>query len=114
MKPVINLNEINDFEESHEGNFGEQYAGVSKKVGAKKLGYSITGVPPGKKCCPFHNHRINEEMFLVLSGTGILRFGDTEYPDSNKVLSMVKIDDQQRFRHMSRAGDAVDYYEGES
>jgi uncharacterized cupin superfamily protein len=30
--------------------------------------------------CPFHNHRINEEMFLIIEGNGILRFGNNTYP----------------------------------
>lgn len=79
MKPVINLNELDDFEGSEKGDFAEQYSGVSEKVGAQKLGYSVAIIQPGKKVCPFHNHRVNEEMFLVLEGTGTLRFGDKEY-----------------------------------
>ncbi len=79
MKPLINLDEVNDFEEIDDGPFQERYAGISEKIGAKKLGYSIAIVPPNKKVCPFHNHRINEEMFLILEGEGTLRFGDREY-----------------------------------
>jgi uncharacterized cupin superfamily protein len=80
MKPIINLNEIDNFEVSDDGPFQERYAGVSDKIGAQKLGYSITIVPPGKKVCPFHNHHVNEEMFLILEGEGTLRFGEQEYP----------------------------------
>lgn len=80
MKPFINLDELADFQEQGEGPYGEKYSAISNKIGAKKLGYSISIVPPGKKVCPFHNHRINEEMFLVLEGHGTLRFGDKEYP----------------------------------
>lgn len=79
MKPLINLDELTDYQEREEGPFKEKYAVVGPKIGAKKLGYSVTVVPPGKKSCPFHNHRINEEMFLVLEGSGTLRFGDKEY-----------------------------------
>lgn len=159
MTPVINLNELDDFESSEKGDFAEAYAGVSEKVGAQKLGYSVTVLQPGKKVCPFHNHRINEEMFLILEGSGTLRFGDKEYaikkddviacppggqevahqiintseaelkyfclstnepydiceyPDSQKVLSMVTTPGQEKFRHISKKADAVDYYEGES
>ena len=42
--------------------------------------YNLTVVPPGKTACPFHNHRVQEEMFFILEGTGLLRFGDREYP----------------------------------
>lgn len=158
MKPFINLDEINDFEESVEDSYQEKFSGISDKIGAKKLGYSITIVPPGKKVCPFHNHRINEEMFLILEGTGTLRFGEAEYPikkhdiiacppggrdvahqiintsksdikylclstnepyeiceypDSNKVMSMVGEQGSRQLRHMFRVSDEVDYYDGE-
>ncbi|HUA79816.1 MAG TPA: cupin domain-containing protein [Dyella sp.] len=48
---------------------------VSMQMGAKQLGYNITAVPPGKRAFPFHNHRVNEEMFFVLEGEGEIRIG---------------------------------------
>ena len=80
MKPFTNIDELNNFQESAKGDFQERYAAVSEIIGAQKLSYSVTIVPPGKKVCPFHNHRINEEMFLILEGEGTLRFGGSEYP----------------------------------
>ena len=47
-KPFINLNDLKY--DSHEKNgFCEKSAGISELIGAKKLGYNITIVPPGKK-----------------------------------------------------------------
>ena len=48
---------------------------ISKRIGAQKLGYSVTAVPPGKCAYPFHAHRFNEEMFFVLQGDGEIRIG---------------------------------------
>ena len=132
---------------------------ISENIGAEKLGYSTMILEPGFKACPFHNHHVNEEMFLILSGSGTLRFGEQEYkivkddiiacppggaerahqiintgnepltvlcvstnepvdiceyPDSNKTLSMAGAQGNRTFRHISRLGDKVDYYEGES
>lgn len=53
---------------------------VGAVVGAKKLGYNITAVPPGKAAFPFHNHRVNEEMFFVLEGAGEIRIGTATFP----------------------------------
>ena len=47
--------------------------------GPEKLGYNLTVLPPGKAQCPFHCHRGEEEMFLILEGEGELRFGDKRY-----------------------------------
>ena len=53
---------------------------IGPRVGAQQLGYNITAVPPGKRAFPLHSHRVNEEMFLVLQGTGEVRIGNDTYP----------------------------------
>ena len=79
MKPFINLDDLENFNESCHGLFQDKYASFSKDIGAKTLDYGLAIVPPGKKLCPFHHHRISDEMFLILEGEGILRFGEEEY-----------------------------------
>jgi len=48
---------------------------IGPLVGAKDLGYSYDVVPPGKSACPFHSHRGEEEMFFIVKGNGLLRYG---------------------------------------
>ena len=36
-------------------------------------------VPPGKKAFPHHVHHVNDELFVILSGEGTLRFGAERY-----------------------------------
>lgn len=79
MKPVINLDEL-EFQSHEDGPFKESYGIIGEKIGAQKLGYSLTILPPGKMVCPFHNHHTSEEMFFILEGTGTLRFGEKTYP----------------------------------
>ena len=66
MKPLINVEDITDFEGHDHGSFKAKYAVVGEKIGANQLGYNITIIPPGKKSYPFHNHHVNEEMFFIL------------------------------------------------
>lgn len=79
MKPLINLDELTLESEPGNGPFQQNYGIISSRIGAQKLGYNLTIVPPGKRACPFHNHHNNEEMFLILEGSGLLRFGADEY-----------------------------------
>lgn len=74
-KPFVNLDEVafTDIEEN--GYYTSRRAQFSAGIGAKKLGYNLTVLPPGKAQCPFHSHRAEEEMFLILEGEGELRFG---------------------------------------
>jgi len=62
--------------ERYESRLGQ----IAPRLGAQKLGYNLTAVPPGKRAFPAHNHRVNEEMFFVLEGTGELRIGTNVYP----------------------------------
>jgi uncharacterized cupin superfamily protein len=39
---------------------------IAPLIGAQKLGYNLTVVPPGKRAFPFHNHHVNEEMFFII------------------------------------------------
>ena len=78
-KPFVNLDEVvfNDIEDN--GRYTSRRAQFSAGIGARKLGYNLTVLPPGKTQCPFHSHRAEEEMFLILDGEGELRFGDQRY-----------------------------------
>ena len=80
MKPIINVNDINDFQENKHESFEAKYANISQKIGAEKLGYNITIVSPGKKSWPFLNHHVIEEMFIILDVECTLRYGDEKYP----------------------------------
>lgn len=80
MKPIMNLADVafDDVEEN--GLYTSRRASIAKHIGAQKLGYNLTELPPGKSQCPFHNHHAEEEMFFILEGEGELRFGDQRYP----------------------------------
>jgi uncharacterized cupin superfamily protein len=97
QKPILNLADLEFRAFGHgvdypgAGQADEKFASrigfIGDKIGAKKLGYNLTVVPPGKRAFPFHNHRVNEEMFFVVEGEGEIRIGSQ--------------------RHRIRAGDVV-------
>jgi uncharacterized cupin superfamily protein len=87
-RPIINIDQIElrprptafaapgDAAARFDARMGE----IAPRIGAKKLGYNLTAVPPGKRAFPLHNHRVNEEMFFILEGSGEVRIGDQRYP----------------------------------
>ena len=79
-KPLINLEELEYKTLQHGESFEAQMASVAGHIGATKLGYRVVMVPPGKKAWPYHAHYLNEEMFFILEGTGLLRHAGEEYP----------------------------------
>lgn len=49
---------------------------------AKKLGASFDILAPGKRGCPYHFHHAQEELFVVLEGSGTLRVAGEMLPIS--------------------------------
>jgi uncharacterized cupin superfamily protein len=86
-KPILNLDEVQIEERpaffQPRGAAAQRFASrtgpISTRIGAQKLGYNITVVPPGKRAFPLHNHHNNEEMFFILQGSGELRIGQETY-----------------------------------
>jgi len=80
MKPILNIAEVELRADGHGERFSSRVGPIGSRIGAQKLGYNLTVVPPGKRAFPFHAHRINEEMFFVVEGAGEVRFGPDRYP----------------------------------
>jgi len=78
-KPFANLNDVEFTDIEDNGYYSSRRAQFSAGIGARKLGYNLTELPPGKAQCPFHSHREEEEMFLILEGEGELRFGEQRF-----------------------------------
>jgi uncharacterized cupin superfamily protein len=79
-KPIANLDELEFDDVENNSYYTSRRARFSAAIGARQLGYSLTELQPGKAQCPFHSHRAEEEMFLILEGEGVLRFGSQTYP----------------------------------
>jgi len=78
--PVVNIDDV-ELEPTEVGElFAAKMAQLNSFVGSKKLGYRICVVPPGKRAWPRHAHLVNEEMVFVISGRGLLRYGNDESP----------------------------------
>jgi len=79
-RPILNIDELEYFAMGHGERFAARIGHIGAKIGAQKLGYNVTVVPPGKRAFPLHNHHVNEEMFFVLEGEGELRLRDERHP----------------------------------
>jgi uncharacterized cupin superfamily protein len=77
--PLVNLDDVEFDDIEDNGYYTSRRALFSAGIGARRLGYNLTVLPPGKAQCPFHSHRGEEEMFLILEGEGELRFGSERY-----------------------------------
>lgn len=54
-------------------------ASLGALMGLTRLGCNVSAVAPGRRAFPFHSHRANDELFLILSGSGQLRLGESRH-----------------------------------
>ena len=114
---VRNLDEVALERQQREPLYDTQCASLSAGTAARQLGAGYDVLAPGKRSCPYHLHHAQEELFVILEGTGHLRVagemvpvraGDTvfipagpEYPHqfvntSDAPLRYLSISTQQR------------------
>jgi uncharacterized cupin superfamily protein len=77
---IRNFNEAQLEREVREPLYETLCARLAPGTAAQKLGASIDTVAPGKRSCPYHFHYAQEEMFVVLEGTGSLRVAEEMLP----------------------------------
>ncbi len=86
-KPIVNIDELEMRTTSRGSRFASSAGRIGGVIGMRALGAQYIVVPAGKAGYPFHAHRNNEEMFIILEGVGEYRLGSD--------------------RHALRAGDVI-------
>jgi uncharacterized cupin superfamily protein len=78
--PIVNVASVPETG-SVEGRFGAYDRVLTPNMRSRggSLGMVQTRVPPGTTACPFHHHLREDEVFFVLSGRGVLRYGENLY-----------------------------------
>ena len=79
-KPVVNIADLDMRQTSKGSRFAASAGRIGGMIGMRDLGAQYIVVPPGKAAFPFHAHRNNEEMFIILEGVGEYRFGTQTHP----------------------------------
>lgn len=65
--------------EQDEAGFAWKRLRLGQRLGAEALGASVLELPPGQRSFPYHFHRANEELLVVLDGTVAVRTPDGEH-----------------------------------
>ena len=79
-KPIVNIADLDTKSSSKGTRFAARAGRIGGVTGMKDLGAQYIVVPPGKAGYPFHSHRNNEEMFIILEGEAKFRKGDESWP----------------------------------
>ncbi|HUP56732.1 MAG TPA: cupin domain-containing protein [Bdellovibrionota bacterium] len=74
-KNIVNLEKLEFVQEGKTRPYEYEVApaALASALGAQKLGFNVSILPPGQFTCPYHFHHSEEELFLVLDGKCMLR-----------------------------------------
>jgi uncharacterized cupin superfamily protein len=76
---VVNIDGVKEVEQLEGDRWGSAWKPLTPALDAVpgRLGANVSRVAPGHTACPFHTHARADEIFFVLSGRGVFRYGDT-------------------------------------
>jgi uncharacterized cupin superfamily protein len=77
---VRNVNDIALERQQREPRYDTRCGSVVNRDVAVRLGAGYDELAPGKTGCPYHYHLAQEEMFVILEGTGTLRVAGQHVP----------------------------------
>ncbi len=77
---IRNFDAVELRRESREPLYDTLCARLAPGTAAGKLGASIDIVAPGQRACPYHFHHAQEELFIVLEGSGSFRVAGEMLP----------------------------------
>jgi uncharacterized cupin superfamily protein len=77
---IRNIDEVPMTRLLREPHYDARGARLAQGTAAQRLGASFDVIEPGKRGCPYHLHHAQEEMFIVLEGTGTLRVAGEMLP----------------------------------
>ena len=79
-KLIRNFNEVELEPLKRDPHYDSAGARLARGTAAQKLGASFDILQPGKRGCPYHLHHAQEEMFVILEGSGTLRVAGEMLP----------------------------------
>jgi len=80
--PVLNIDEAEEHTSLDGEHWGGSYRPLTPYMAANggTVMMNVSRLPPARVGCPFHFHMLDDEIFFVLSGTGMLRYGERIIP----------------------------------
>lgn len=79
LPQVVNVADLPETERTFGQHFGAAFQCLTPSMLARggKLNVNRMRLAKGRTACPFHSHLREDEVFFVLEGRGVFRYGDT-------------------------------------
>lgn len=107
---ILRASELEWTEHQHGMKIEARTATIASHIGAKKLGFRLVELAPGKAAYPIHFHFANEEMFYILQGRGTVRLGENEFAiDQGDFISIPAADASLAHQIVNTSSSALRY-----
>jgi uncharacterized cupin superfamily protein len=114
VKPIMNLDQVTFDDVEENGIYTSSRGQISDHIGARKLGYNLTVLPPGGPEVAHQIINTGATTMRYLALSTVVDVEACEYPDSRKVLVVAGERGRRGLRKIFRADNTVDYYDGEN
>lgn len=76
---IVNVDEVTEDAHFSGDHWGHAYKILTPSMSPAegRLSVNLTRLPPGRTAVPFHYHQREDEVFFVMSGNGVLRYGES-------------------------------------
>lgn len=76
---IVNLDGIETSAFGHGERFAARIGRIGAELGLGQIGCTVVELDAGKRAWPYHQHFKQDEMFIILSGEGTLRYDGEVY-----------------------------------
>ncbi len=108
--PRENISTIQKITIGNEKQFEATLGRFTEPLNMQKLGCSFVELKPGKKAWPYHLHYGNDELFLIIKGSGIIRYDDQEYSVSQGDVIYTPPGDGTAHQIINSSDETLQYY----
>src|SRR5262245_59248759 len=81
-RPIVNVEDVPETSTLRGEHWGEFYKVLTPSMRPRggRLGVGQVRVPPGRTAVPSQMHQREDEVYFILSGRGVLRYGENLHP----------------------------------
>jgi len=81
----------------------------ARRLGSTHSGFRLYRLAPGKQATRLHRHHLQEEIYLILKGTGMLRHGDREVAVKPGDFILYPAGDPAPHTFVNTGGEVMEY-----
>ncbi len=106
---IVNLEALAWGRWSRDDHISVEAKDPARALGSELAGFRIERLAPGQQASQLHRHHLQEEMFLILRGHGVLRHGDRRIPVSPGDFILYKAADPDAHTFVNESDEPLEF-----